>query len=1175
MRDPRHRRSSMKLSDRYTVEDGTVFMSGLQALVRLPLDVARFDRREGRATAGLVSGYEGSPLAGYDLELSRQQQLLDAADVQFKPGLNEELAANIVQGSQLAGNATDRINDGIVGYWYGKAPGLDRASDALRHANLGGAHHEGGAVAIVGDDSIAKSSTVPSSSEIAIAELGMPVLVPADPAECLRLGLHAVVMSRFSGLWTGLKIATNVADGTASTTVSSDFAPVIPSRRIAGRDFTHTVSARFLQPTLAELERSLFTERIELARRYIVANDINRVEGAGDGAVVGIVAAGGTYYDVRQALAGLGLDDEDLEASGIRLLKLGAVHPLDPEQIKDFAIGLCEVIVVEEKRSFVESALKEILYGHLEAPSVSGKRTLTGLPLFRADADLTPEIIADVLRSRLAEHVSLPEVEVELTTRPRRRARIQLPLLTANRTPYFCSGCPHNRSTKVPEGSLVGAGIGCSGMVSLMPEERVGDVIGMTQMGGEGATWIGMSPFVESGHLFQNMGDGTFHHSGSLAIRAAVASGANITYKLLYNSAVAMTGGQEAVGLMTVDEIVEELLAEGVAKVVITTEEPRRYRRRRLPKGVDVRHRDELMRTQEELSRTPGVTVLVNDQECATELRRKRKRKIVEAPPTRAFINQRVCEGCGDCGDKSNCLSVHPVSTELGRKTKIHQASCNIDLSCLDGDCPSFLTVTPGGAKAKRVVPALSADVLPEPEPVVSADSFEMRITGIGGTGVVTVSQIVATAAQIDGRFVRGLDQTGLAQKGGAVVSDVKLSTAPVDRANKIASGQADLYLGCDVLVAAQDSYLGVAHEERTVAIVSTAEVPTGAMVTDTTVSFPEAESTVGRIQQVTREQESRFVDARAMTLDLFDDDQFANIFLLGVAHQAGALPVRATSIETALELNGVAVERNVQAFRRGRQFVADRAALLTDLTAEAPETAALAPVSDRVRSLVAQAGFAEGAADTELVTSRAADLESYQSLAYARRYLEVVGQVREREASTAPGSSELTLAVAQHLHKVMAYKDEYEVARLSIDPSLDAALEAEFGPGAKAQYRLHPPMLRALGMKRKIALGAWFKPAFRALYAMRRLRGTALDPFGMAKVRRAERQLREEYVELVGRISRDLPELGVERAAAIAALPDLVRGYEDIKLRNIELYRERLAEALAPAGPALTEVTA
>ncbi|SKB06272.1 indolepyruvate ferredoxin oxidoreductase [Aeromicrobium choanae] len=1164
----------MKLSDRYTVEDGTVFMSGLQALVRLPLDVARHDRRQGRRTAGLVSGYEGSPLAGYDLELSRQQKLLDEADVQFKPGLNEELAANIVQGSQLAGNAPDRTNDGIVGYWYGKAPGLDRASDALRHANLGGAHREGGAVAIVGDDSIAKSSTVPSSSEMAIAELGMPVLVPADPAECLELGLHAVTLSRFSGLWTGLKIATNVADGTASTTVSSDFEPVFPSSRIAGRDFTHTVSARFLQPTLSELERSLFNERIELARRYVVANGINRTEGAGDGAVVGIVAAGPTYRDVRQALAGLGLDDEDLEAKGIRLLKLGAVHPIDADQVKEFALGLCEVIVVEEKRSFIESALKEILYGHIEAPSVSGKKTLTGLPLFRADADLTPEIIADVLRVRLAEHVTLPEVDFELTTRPRRRARIALPLLSANRTPYFCSGCPHNRSTKVPEGSLVGAGIGCSGMVSLMPEERVGDVIGMTQMGGEGATWIGMAPFVESGHLFQNMGDGTFHHSGSLAIRGAVASGANITYKLLYNSAVAMTGGQEAVGLMTVDEIVSELLAEGVAKVVITTEEPRRYRRRRLPRGVDVRHRDRLMETQEELSRTSGVTVLINDQECATELRRKRKRKIIDAPPTRAFINQRVCEGCGDCGDKSNCLSVQPVPTALGRKTKIHQASCNIDLSCLDGDCPSFLTVSPGGSKVKREVPAISAEVLPEPERVVSSDSFEMRITGIGGTGVVTVSQIVATAAQIDGRFVRGLDQTGLAQKGGAVVSDVKLTNGPVDRANKIASGQADLYLGCDVLVAAQENYLGVAREDRTVAIVSTAEVPTGAMVTDTTVSFPEAESTVGRIQQVTRAADSQFVDARALTLDLFDDDQYANVFLLGVAYQTGALPVRSQSLETALELNGVAVERNVQAFRRGRQFVADQNGLLADLVADHGETE-LAPVSDEVRSLVTAAGFPVGGPDTELVTSRAADLESYQSLAYARRYIDVVAAVRERESQVAPGSTALVLAVAQHLHKLMAYKDEYEVARLSIDPALQAALEAEFGPGAKAQYRIHPPVFRALGMKSKLSLGAWFKPVFHVLYAMRRLRGTAFDPFGIAKLRRIERGLREEYIELVDRLSRDLPDLGVERASEIAALPDLVRGYEHIKMRNVELYRERVAAALESGHDTPTTVNA
>ncbi|ABL81346.1 MULTISPECIES: indolepyruvate ferredoxin oxidoreductase family protein [unclassified Nocardioides] len=1156
------------LAERYTVERGTVYLSGLQALVRLPLDLRRHDLAAGRDTAALISGYEGSPLAGYDLELARQQRLLDAHGVVFTPGLNEELAANAVQGSQLAGAQASKKYAGVIGIWYGKAPGLDRASDALRHANLGGAHPEGGALVLVGDDSIAKSSTVPSSSEIAMAELGLPVLSPSDPQDILDLGVHGVAMSRFSGLWVGMKIATNVADGSATTEVAPDrVQPVIPDNRVDGFAYVHEVSANFLQPTLARLENSLATKRHVLAARYAVANSLNKTYGATDDAVVGIIVPGASYLDVRQALAKLGLSEEDLQIHRIRLLKLGLVSPLDADEIIAFADGLDEIIVVEEKRAFVESGVKDILYGRPDAPAVSGKTTLNRMPLLRPDADLDPELIAAALRRRLAEHLTLPAAPSAAKQKPK-PTRIALPLLA--RTPYFCSGCPHNRSTRTPDGSMVGAGIGCSGMVAMMPSTRVGDVVGLTQMGGEGGPWIGMHRFVETPHMLQNMGDGTFHHSGSLAIRAAVASGANITYKILYNSAVAMTGGQDAVGQMTVPEIVAELRSEGVGSIVITTEDPKRYRRVRLPRGVQVRHRDALVETQEELARIAGVTALIHDQECATELRRKRKRKLVAEPAQRAFINERVCEGCGDCGAKSNCLSVQPVGTEYGRKTQIHQASCNKDYSCLDGDCPSFLTVVPAATGARtttrRVVGDLAPDALPAPGAVVPSDEFGMRITGIGGTGVVTAAQIIATAASRSGRFVRTLDQTGLAQKGGAVVSDVKISTRPLERANKIARGEADLYLGCDVLVAAGDGYLGVASPDRTVAVVSTAEVPTGAMVTDTSVAFPDASETAGRIEAVSRPEQSRFVDARRLTKDLFDDDQFANVFLVGVAFQLGALPLDAEHLEEAIGLNGVQVERNIQAFRRGRQLVSDPGALQGDLAALTPSARAEKPTAEALR-IAATVHAAPGGELAALVLRRVTDLIAYQDGRYATAYAELVERVRAAEAAAVPGAEELALATAQHLHKLMAYKDEYEVARLSLDPALDAALEAQFGPGYKASYRLHPPALRALGMKKKLTLGRWFRVVFVLLRMLRRLRGTPLDVFGYARVRRTERALIMEYRVLVDELAAGLRADNHELAVQIASLPDMVRGYEEIKERNVEAYHQRLGELRAAYG--------
>ncbi|WP_106850469.1 indolepyruvate ferredoxin oxidoreductase family protein [Blastococcus sp. Marseille-P5729] len=1162
--------SPRSLEDRYHVEDGRIYLSGVQALVRLPIDIRRSDDRAGLDTAVFISGYEGSPLAGYDLELIRRKKLLDEHSVVHQPGLNEELAANAVWGSQMAPTLQTATKEGVVGIWYGKAPGLDRATDAIRHGVLGGTHPCGGVLALVGDDAIAKSSTVPSSSETAMAEMGMTVLAPSDPQDILDLGLHGVAMSRFCGLWTGMKIATNVADGSASAVVGPDRVKVVlPDDSIDGVPFTHEPTMRMLPPHVNQLEQTMMVERLELARRYCAANGLNRRSGAA-GAKIGIVTAGIAYLDVMEALGNLGLGEEELGRHGIGVLKLGMVAPLVPEEIDDFARGLDEIIVVEEKRPLIERQLKDLLFNTESAPVVVGKTDENRQPLLRAHHELGADLITEVLARRFSKRTSIPSVDAWLAARlspavAAPAARRQLPLVT--RTPYFCSGCPHNRSTVVPAGSTVGAGIGCHAMTMFLDEDRVGDILGTCQMGGEGAPWVGIEPFVADKHLFQNIGDGTFHHSGSLALRFAVAAGVNVTYKILYNSAVAMTGGQETVGGMSVPDLAANLLSEGVKRVVVTTEEPERYDGVRLPKGVELRHRDRLLETQEELAAVKGVTVLIHDQECATELRRKRKRGLVQEPETRVFINQRVCEGCGDCGEKSNCLSVQPVETEFGRKTKIHQPSCNKDYSCLDGDCPSFLTVIPG-VKAKqptgKVAPPIDSSILPDPEIKVPEEEFSIRFTGIGGTGIVTVSAIVAQAGIIAGRYVRTLDQLGLAQKGGAVVSDIKIGARPIEAANKISAGDCDLFLVCDLLVGSTDANLAVTSSQRTVAVINKAHTPTGAMVTHTDVLFPPDDATVGRINDATRAEHNTVVDARLATLGLFGDDQYANVFLVGVAHQAGALPIPADAIEEAITLNGVRVDHNIQAFRRGRQLVADRAsvnaavdALRLDHLRESD--AALAPSNMGVALARGLRG-----PDSELrrlVTLRAGELAAYQNRRYAERYVDLVEKVRAREQTVAPDSTALAEAVAKHLFKLMAYKDEYEVARLSLDPKLRADIKATFGEDASYSFKLHPPMLRALGMSSKIALPqAVGEASFKALYRMRRLRGTALDPFGKAEVRRVERELIDKYRREIIALLESLTRANLPVAVEIANLPDMIRGYEDIKLRNVEAYRDRLA---------------
>ncbi len=1172
---PAPRRPAMTLRDRYTDTDGRAQLTGVQALVRLPLDQRRADAAAGLRTGGYVSGYEGSPLAGYDLELLRNRDLLEAHGIVVAPGLNEELALTAVQGTQLApatGALRDDVADGITGYWYGKAPGLDRATDALRHANLAGTSSHGGALAIVGDDPAAKSSSVPCASEAALADMAVPVLYPADVQDVLDLGRHAVHLSRISGCWVGLKMVTAVADGSGTATVAPDrIVPVLPDLAIDGRPFHHEPHAKLLGPRLAPLERDLHRARLVLARRYAAANRLDTIVGDGP-ARVGIVAAGKSWLDLRQALTALGLTDDELAARGVRLLRVGMPWPLEPGIVDHFADGLDEIVVVEEKRPFLETQIKERLYGRPGAPAVHGKTASDGSPLFALHGDLDPDAVALGVARRLLARPgpSFPSVVAWDELRRGRRTRIDLPIAGATRNPYFCSGCPHNTSTtSAPEGSLVGAGIGCHTMVMLMPEGQVGDVTGLTQMGGEGAHWLGTQPFADpakASHWVQNMGDGTFHHSGSLAIRAAVAAGAHMTFRLLHNGAAAMTGGQDAVGALPMPALVRVLLDEGVARVIITTEDLGRYRRVRLAKGVVVWDRSRIEEAQQVLADTPGVTVLIHDQECAAQKRRKRKRGTLPDPTTRVVINERVCEGCGDCGQTSNCLSVTPVDTEFGRKTRIHQASCNKDYSCLDGDCPAFTVVEPGTSSSRegnpragraagsspRVRP-LDADALPAPVRTVPDDAV-VRVAGIGGTGVTTISQVLAAAARVDGRPTRGLDQTGLAQKGGAVVSDIKLGDVEV--AGRAASGECDLYLGADLLVAADPAHLAAASPQRTVAVVSSAKIPTGDQVVDPTVAYPPVDAVLGRITAATRRDVGAVLDARALAEALFSDDQFSLSILLGAAYQLGALPLSADALEVAFELNGAAVETNVQAFRRGRQSVADPvvfAATVEAVTRPAPDgvpgltTAGAAAAAE----IVASIGAPEGSELARLVGVRVPELVAYQDAAYARSYAEVVGGIVDVQ---------LAEAVAVGLHKLMAYKDEYEVARLSTDPAFSAGVRAEFGADAQVSWKLHPPSLRAMGLRRKLTLGPWFRPAYSTLHAMRRLRGTPFDPFGRAEVRRVERALVAEYRALVPRLAAMAADGDVERAVRVAALPDMVRGYEGIKLANVARYREALA---------------
>jgi indolepyruvate ferredoxin oxidoreductase len=1144
------------LDAKYRQEEGVVFLSGIQGLVRLPLDQHCADKRRGLNTATLVSGYRGSPLGGLDLTFERNRKLLQEHHVVFISGLNEDLGATAVFGSQLANLFPRPKYDGVLGMWYGKAPGVDRSGDIFKHANFAGVGRYGGVLALAGDDPVSKSSTLPTHSEVAFYDALFPVLFPGSIQEVLDLGRLGFELSRYSGLWVGFKIVTDIADGVGTAEVGPDRVAIAdPGFAYNGRPWQPTQSPMLLPPFGLEMEREIHYGRLEAAKAFAAANRVNRITVPTPEAWLGIAAAGKAYYDLRQALSDLGLTDEGLRRYGIRLLRLGMLFPMEPGVIREFARGLEELFVIEEKRAFIELFVREILYNQAERPRIVGKRDEEGHVLVPADGELDSDAIAQMVAGRLEARIPLASITARVALLEALRDR-PVPLTPA-RQPYFCSGCPHNRSTVVPEGSIAGAGIGCHGMALVMGR----NTIGITQMGGEGVQWVGMAPFTEMPHMFQNLGDGTLFHSGSLGIRQAVAAGTNITYKILYNSAVAMTGGQDAAGAVPVPELTRALEAEGVKRIVVLTDEPAKYSRAAaLAKGVEVWHRDRLDEAQRVLREIPGVTALIYDQRCAAEKRRLRKRGKLPDPAMRVVINEAVCEGCGDCGVKSNCLSVHPVETEFGRKTQIHQSSCNKDYSCLLGDCPSFLTVVPLGEPKKTARRTQTVDrELPEPALKVGRPC-NVFLMGIGGTGVVTVNQMLGTAALLDGKHVRGLDQTGLSQKGGPVVSHLKIADTPWEVSGKVAAGEADSYLGFDLLVATAPQQLARARPDRTIAVVSTSQVPTGAMVASSDVQFPDPSGLIAAINRVTRKDENVFLDAEGLAEALFGDHMAGNMIVLGAAYQAGAIPVSAAAIEEAIALNGVAVQMNTQAFRIGRLLVVDPEWVKTVKRPRLGAVEGTLQLTGEARALVDS--VAATGELRRLLEIRVPELIAYQNAAYAHEYAEFVGRVLAVERSHPglrpgylPGESRLSEAVARHLFKLMAYKDEYEVARLHLKRDVAGALADQFPGGATVHYHLHPPILRALGLKKKVKLGKWFDAVLHLLTGMRGLRGTAFDPFGYAEVRRVERALIGQYRSLVEKALIGLAPDTYERAVKLANLPDLIRGYEAIKLGNVRRF--------------------
>ena len=1147
-----------QISDRYKRDEGRVFLTGVQALARLPLQQLRADRKQGKNTAAFLSGYPGSPLAGFNFEIDKAKSLAPELPIIHRPVLNEEHGATAVMGSQLAAEQPDCAYDGIVGLWYGKAPGLDRAGDALRHAVFTGTSRNGGAVAIVGDDPAAKSSTLPSSSDATLVDLHMPILYPGDVREVLTLGMHAVALSRITGAWTALKVVAAVADGSGTVDLASTIVqPVVPDLTIDGVPYLHHPDAKLLPPNNLDLERDLRTARAELVRRYIVANNLNPVTVDPPDAWIGLIASGFTYHEMLHALNNIGLrTSQEIASAGIRLLHLQLPIPFDPQNIRNFAKDLDEIIVIEEKNPTAEWLVKDALYGSSHQPRVLGKSHPDGRTLMPNHGILD----ANTMVTGIYERLSLKIPDRLEPLKPQEEKRDLIPL-KIQRSPYFCSGCPHNTSTKVPDDALIGAGIGCHTMVLLMDDERVGNIAGVTAMGNEGMQWIGMEPFVDRNHFIQNIGDGTYFHSGQLTIPSAIAAGSRITFKLLYNGTIAMTGGQDPKGVLSVPDVARVMVAQGVRKILVTTDDLALYDKVSMPDGVEVWDRSRVVEAQETLAGIDGVTVLIHDQSCAAQLRRHRKRGIVEKPDFRVLINHRICEACGDCGEVSNCLSVQTKETVLGPKTSIEQGSCNFDASCLEGDCPSFITVTtkPDHASNGQVMmPSYSGD-LPNPGKYFTHQTLDLRMAGIGGTGVVTTAQILATAAMIDGYEVRGLDQTGLSQKAGPVVSDIRLSRNLPRSSNLLTEGSADVILAFDLLVGASKTSLDVAKSGHTVLVASDSPTPTGAMVGKPDKQLPTSEALSDRVAAATNAEENVYVNAARICEELFGDATSANIFLLGVAVQKGVIPVSPECVEDAINLNGVATQQNICAFQWGRIWMYDPAHV-EDYVKSVSNNDSVAEFVKLPESLATQIeSFDLSAATQELLNFLCRDLIGFQNRSCAENFLGIVRKTMDASRSLAHKESveELVQIVARGSHKLIAYKDEYEVARLFMDLETKSEMLQIDGSTGKAKWHLHPPFLRAMGMRNKLQIPyAVAYPLMAILANGKVLRGTPFDLFGYAKVRKIEREVRDLYLSSLVDALEHLQEENYSLISDLAALAMDVRGFEEIKLRTVEKFK-------------------
>jgi indolepyruvate ferredoxin oxidoreductase len=1152
---------NVTLDDKYVAKSGTVLMNGTQALVRLPMIQRELDRRAGLNTGGFISGYRGSPLGTYDLELWKAKKHLAADDIIFQPGVNEDLAATAVWGTQMLATTPGANKDGVFAIWYGKGPGVDRSGDPFKHGNLAGTHPHGGVLIVAGDDHSGKSSTVAHQSEIALMHAGMPILAPSNVQDVIDLGLLGFAMSRYCGLFVGFKLLNEVLEQTMTVDLAIDaFAPVLPETGELPAEGIHNM------PTHVDRMRSEIVSkryRVPLAQKFVRANGIDRVLVDSPVRRLGIVTSGKAVQDVRQALAMLGLDEAAAAALGVSLYKLGCIHPVEPLGLAEFALGQEELLFVEEKDPLTETQAKAILYGRAAAPRIVGKQDEDGLFMIPSDVQLEPVQIAVVIAERLRRlGIAAPDL-FERADRLAGQLQTVASLKPADaaRSPYFCSGCPHNTGTKFPDGSVAAGGIGCHAMAMYSGPAMLPNA----QMGGEGGHWYSLAKFSDVPHIFQNMGDGTYYHSGLLAVRGAVAAGVNITFKILFNDAVAMTGGQPIDGPLSVGDIARQVLAEGAVRCVVGTDRPELYDAGSgLPDGVTVHHRDDLDTLQKDLREVKGVSVLIYEQTCAAEKRRRRKRGKFPDPAKRMFINSAVCEGCGDCSVQSNCVSIWPKETELGRKRQIDQSNCNKDYSCVKGFCPSFVTVLDAEPrKPKKAELATGGDIaLPEPALAAIDGSYNIMVSGIGGTGVVTVGALLGMAAHLEGKACSIFDMTGLSQKNGAVFSHVRIAADSASLGSqKLGVGDADLALAFDAVAALAKEPVITLAKGRSRVVANARVTPTPAFQRNPDLTLDQS-LLLRRLGRLVGDDAVDSVDATGYGLALLGDTIAANLFMLGYASQRGLLPVSPAAIERAVEINAVSVPFNKSAFALGRLKAVD---------------------PDRIEAAVAKTRpeleFKPLTALADIVAHRVQLLTDYQDAAYADRYKRLVDRVAAAESAAVRGSDALAVMVARNFAKLMAYKDEYEVARLHADPAFKQQLSDAFEDGAKLRYNLAPPIFSkrdaATGHLKKREFGAWMGTAFAFLTRFRRLRGTPFDVFGYTAERRMERELIDHYEAQMEMVAGMLTAANHAAAVELASLPAQMRGYGHIKEANVEKVRALEPQVLAKfhaAGPRLVQ---